>query len=886
MFQRLQAQYERLIQEKSHWLLMWLIIGLVFLAFQARHFTLDASAESLLLEDDPSLEYFRKMSDRYGAGEFLVLTFTPEAPLFSSSSLDVLTKLRDEIRALKRVESVVSVMDVPLLSNPPVPMSQLVSNIKTLEDPNADLEQAQYELANSPLYVNLLLNLDENTTALQINFPIDDTKNNLLNMRKELREQYRLSSNDIDKQQLKLVNELIYEHNTNQGALLHKDIEAIRDIIKQYEPHGELHLGGVPMIADDIVRFVKNDLTTFGVGVFLLIIITLTIIFRQPRWVILPLLCASAVVLAMLGLLGWWRWPITVISSNFISLLLILTLSMNIHLVVRYRELLRKHPDWDHRKLITVTLRRIAIPCLYMALTTGVAFVSLISSGIRPVINFGWMMTVGISVAFVMTFILFPVMLMMLGKDKASGERKQSNALTRLIAKITLRNGRLIITCTVILIAFTIVGASRLIVENSFIDYFDEGTEIYRGMTVIDQRLGGTTPLDIILDFNGDKPTVTVESQDEVSTELPGLQDSINTTNDDDFFVDESDPFLDDSGSDFIEEDFLSMDGDVGSFEDDFVGEDDPDKYWFTTDKIIAIKKIHEYLDARPETGKVLSLATMMEIAEDFNDGKPLTNIQLALLYGVIPQEFRAIVVSPYVSVEHNQARINVRIIDSLEGLQRDTLLSEIEQDIVAELGFEPGQVKLTGMMVLYNNMLQSLFSSQIMTLSAVFAGIMLMFLILFRNLKLSLIAMVPNLIAATLVLGVMGWVGIPLDIMTITVASITIGIAVDNTIHYIVRYKLELARDGNYVAAIRRSHQSIGKAIFYTSITIIMGFSILMLSNFKPTIYFGVLTALAMAVALLGSLTLLPRLILIVRPFNVKKLQQEVFEADRSDGN
>lgn len=876
MFHRAQAYYERLVQEKSHWLLLWLLIGLIFLAFQARHFTLDASAESLLLEDDQSLEYFREVSERYGASEFLVLTFTPKTPLFSASSLEVLTQLRDEIRKIDRVDSVVTVMDVPLLSNPPVPMSQLVSNIKTLEDPTADLEQAQYELANSPLYVNLLLNLEENTTALQINFPIDETKNNLLKMRKDLRTQYDLAPTSLDKQQLALVDELIYEHNSNQGKLLHSNIEAIREIIQDYEQYGEIHLGGVPMIADDIIRFVKNDLTTFGVGVFLLIIITLIVIFRQPRWVILPLVCASAVVVAMLGLLGWWRWPITVISSNFISLLLILTLSMNIHLVVRYRELLRKHLDWDQRDLVIMTIRRIAIPCLYMALTTGVAFVSLISSGIRPVINFGWMMTVGITVAFLMTFILFPAMLMLIGKDKTTGESKQSSTLTRYIAKVTLRNGRLIITGTVVLIAFTVVGASRLIVENSFIDYFGKGTEIYQGMTVIDQRLGGTTPLDIVIDFNGDQPKVTVEAIGNTAEVVEEVVDP--------FLDDFTDDFLDEGGDEFIDEDFLSMGSeDVGSFEDDFVGEDDPDKYWFTTDKVIAIKKIHEYLDARPETGKVLSLATMMDIAEDFNDGEALSNIQLALLYGVIPEEFRAIVVAPYVSVASNQARINVRIIDSLKGLKRDVLLKEIERDLVEKLGFKPGQVKLTGMMVLYNNMLQSLFSSQIMTLSAVFAGIMLMFLILFRNIKLSLIAMVPNLLAATLVLGVMGWLGIPLDIMTITIASITIGIAVDNTIHYIVRYKRELARDGSYVNALRRSHQSIGKAIFYTSITIIMGFSILVLSNFKPTIYFGLLTALAMAVALLGSLTLLPRLILMVRPFDIEKLKLE--HALESDG-
>lgn len=853
MFRAVQQRYETAVQEKSHWLFFWVIVVLILLGFQARHFTLDASAESLLLEDDSALDYFREISERYGSQDFLILTFTPETPLFSDTSLAALTALRDEIRQIERVESVVSVMDVPLLSNPPVPMSELVSNIKTLEDPEADMAMARTELANSPLYVNLLLNLDRNTTALQINFPFDRTKTDLLQMRDNLQQQVRNHPDSGAEKQLDLIDELIFEHNAKMSESLHQDIEQIRAITARYETYGELYLGGVPMIADDIIRFVRSDLLKFGVGVVVLVTITLSAIFRQVRWVVLPLMCSAAVVTAMLGLLGWWRWPVTVISSNFISLLLILTLSMNIHLIVRYRELLKKNPYWDQRELVITTLRRIAVPCVYMTLTTGVAFVSLVSSGIRPVINFGWMMTVGILVAFAMTFVLFPAMLMLIGKNYRSAEGSREGPMTRILARFTLRNGRLIILGSVFLTAFTVIGASQLIVENSFIDYFGEETEIYQGMTVIDQRLGGTTPLEVIVRFDG-------------ASEQPEPDESAVVEDGDDPFTDD---FVSEDTGAFIEEDFLSMDeGDVGRFEDDFVGEDDPDKYWFTTDKVKAIKRVHRYLDALPETGKVLSLATMMEIAESFNDEEPLTNIQLALLYSVIPEDFRAIVVDPYVSVAHNEARINVRILDSMQGLQRDALLAQINQALTTELGFDEGEVRLTGMMVLYNNMLQSLFSSQITTLGGVFIGIMLMFLVLFRNVTLATIAMIPNLLAATLVLGVMGWLGIPLDIMTITITSITIGIAVDNTIHYIVRYKAEFDRDQNYARALRRAHQTIGKAIFYTSITIIMGFSILTISSFKPTIYFGLLTALAMGVALMGSLTLLPRLILLTRPF------------------
>lgn len=860
MSARWYRRYDRAVTRHSLWVLVLTALITLFLGYQARHFSLDASADSLLLEGDPDLENFRTIIERYGSEEFLVLTFTPNQPLFSAASLEILTLIREAVRELSGVESVVTVLDVPLLANPPVPMTELVSNIKTLEDPDIDLALARTELANSPLYVNLLLNLEANTTALQITFPVNKERLELLEQRDRLLEEKGHPTNGFASPQLRELNEQLRLNNIERSDQIHEVISSVRQIMVQFEPYGELHLSGLPMIADDIINFVRSDLLTFSLAVLFLIIATLTLIFRRPRWVWIPLLCCTVVVVFMLGILGWGRWPVTVISSNFISLLLILTLSMSIHLIVRYRELLRKYPNWPHGRLVMMTVRRIALPCFYMALTTGVAFISLLFSGIRPVINFGWMMALGIICAYIVTFTVFPATLMVLGKNQATAEKKQGGQASRFFTRLTLRSGNWLIMGGIAIAAFTAIGISRLVVENSFIDYFDKSTDIYRGMSIIDQRLGGTTPLDVLINFEPlDGPAVSVQPEQES-----------------DFIDDDEAAFMMDDEDAFFSEDLSSM-GSFGSFEDDFDVDDDPAKYWFTTDKIARIKTMHNYLEAQPEIGKVISLATMMEVAESFNDGEPLTNVQLALLYTVIPQEFRDIVLEPYVSVEHDQVRINARILDSMEGLKRDELLRRIERAAVEELGFSPGQVELTGMMVLYNNMLQSLFGSQIKTLGVVFLGIFLMFMMLFRSFKLSLIAMVPNILAATFVLGIMGWFGIPLDIMTVTIASITIGIAVDNTIHYIVRYQREFQRDGRYVLALKRSHETIGKAMFYTSLTIILGFSILMLSNFRPTLYFGLLTALAMGIALLGALTLLPWLIVTTRPFRFRPPQDQL---------
>lgn len=855
MGQRMWALYQRILTGYTLWVLIGLVLVIGLLATQARYFSLDASADALLLEDDEDLALFRETAERYGAQDFLVMTYTPPTSLFSDDSLAGLEALRDDLRDIRGVDSVLTVLDVPLLSNPPVPMTELVSNIKTLEDPETDVEMARTELANSPLYVNLLLNLEENTTALQINLPRDTTREQLLTLKASLTEQ--ASTGNVPESieaDLERVDVMLKEQGNRRADMVHATIASVREVMAEHQDDAQLFLGGVPMIADDIITFVRNDLITFGLGVLFLLIATLTVIFRQPRWVIMPLLCCGAVVVTMLGILGLGRWPVTVISSNFISLLLILTLSMSIHLIVRYRELLRKHHDWDQAQLVMTAVKRIAVPCLYMALTTGVAFMSLLFSGIRPVINFGWMMSLGIACAFLVTFSLFPALLLVAGKDQRTAEKSSGGKTTRLLARITLKSGNAVLVTSLALAAFTVIGITRLVVENSFIDYFDQSTDIYQGMTVIDERLGGTTPLEVLINFED------VPERDSASRSAEEAPDGFV----DEGFVNEG--FAEDDG--FVDEGFGSGGAPVGSFRDDFGAEDDPEKYWYTQSKVARIKAMHRYLDEQPETGKVLSLATMIEIAEGFNDDEALTNVQLALLYTVIPSEFRDLVIDPYVSVEHNQARLNVRILDSMDGLKRNAFLERIEQDAVEKLGFEPGQIQLTGMMVLYNNMLQSLFGSQILTLGVVFLGILLMFLILFRSFKLSLLAMAPNLLAATFVLGIMGWFGIPLDMMTITIASITIGMAVDNTIHYLVRYQREFAKDGDYVRALSRSHNTIGKAMFYTSLTIILGFSILMMSNFRPTLYFGLLTALAMAVALLGSLTLLPRLIVLTRPF------------------
>ncbi|MGD8264450.1 MAG: MMPL family transporter [Desulfobacterales bacterium] len=808
--------------------ILCLLAVVSFLGYQTKNFRLDASAETLILQTDKDLQYARLIESRYGEDDYLLIAYTPQSDLFSDKTLANLTRLRDELAQLESVSSVISILDAPLLESPSLPLKDMVSDVNTLDSPSVDRKLARIEFSNSPLYKNLLVSPDLKTTALQIKFRTDKKYQELRARNDYFQEkQAKKQLTEAENAEFIRVTNELHKHRDTRKKIRHQDIAAIRAIMEKYRPDAELFLGGVSMIADDLISFIKNDLKTFGIGVPFFLVIILSIIFKKMRWILLPILCCAFSVICMTGLLGMFGWPVTVISSNFISLQLIITMAITIHLIVRYRELLFHNPETEQRILILDTVRLMLTPCFYAALTTIAGFGSLLFCDILPVITFGWMMSAGIIVSLISTFLIFPTALILLGKTTPHIKHKLRFSLTALLARFTETHGRMILIISFIAFIICAVGMTRLAVENSFINYFKDTTEIYQGMKVIDQNLGGTTPLDVIVEIvkpEVSAPIAAVKTEEEMNGAF-----------------DEFDEF-DETGND--------------------------DKYWFTADKMELVAKIHDYLDSLPETGKVLSLATIMKIAEKLNENKPLDNFQLAMLYGELPAAFKRMLIKPYVAPEYNQLRFSIRVKDSQKELKRNALLKKIRYDLTSQLGLGEEHVRLAGLLVLYNNMLQSLFSSQILTLGVVILALVCMFTILFRSLKVALIAITPNLLAIDIVLGVMGWLRIPLDMMTITIAAISIGIGVDNTIHYIYRFKHEFNMARNYIKSVHQCHSSIGNALYYTSLTIIIGFSILALSNFIPSIYFGLLTGLAMVIALIAALTVLPQLLVVFKPF------------------
>src|SRR6056300_273966 len=699
--------YQNIVLKNPKSIFILLLITLLSFGYFSKDFRLDASSDTLLIEGDPDLEYLEEVTERYGSKEFLILTYSPNEGMVTESSINNLLSLKYKIQSLDWVHSVITLLDIPLLNNSEAPLQERLESFKTLKDEGVDTERGFNEILNSPVFRNFVISEDGKTSGIIVYIKKDELK-------------------DIESKSA----QEIEEYKDTLKKKNHENITQIREVIKSYGDVGKIYLGGIPMITDDMMSFIKSDIIVFGLGVLLFIIATLWFIFRKLIWIIVPISSCFFSVVIMMGLLGLLGLKVTVISSNFIALMLILTMAMNIHMSTRYLQLKNEFPNKNNLEILSLTTGKMFCPILYTVLTTIFAFLSLIFSGIKPIIDFGWMMTFGLITSFIITFTLLPTLLNFAPSKNISVKKEEGSKITSFFSSVSQNNRNFVLITTAIVIISSVIGISKLEVENSFINYFNKNTEIYKGMKLIDEELGGTTPLEVILKFPN--------------------KENVKSEEDDDF----------------------------EEWEDDDSSNDE--KYWFTKDKIDKITIIHNYLDGLPEIGKVLSFSSIINVATQLNNNKPLGTLEMGVLYSKIPQSIKSEIIDPYISIKDNEARISLRIIDSQENLRRNDLIKKINYDLKNEFNLDESEYKLAGVLILFNNLLQSLFKSQILTLGLVMIGIFSMFIILFRNIKLSLIGVVPNFIAAFFILGIIGLLGVPLDMMTITIAAITIGIAVD----------------------------------------------------------------------------------------------------------
>ena len=795
---------DTILGKRRNLFLICLLFILLFFGYQSLNLKLDASSDTLILENDKDLIATREVSDTYSSNEFLIITLSDADGIVTTKNIEFIKTLDQKIKQFEWVVSTQSILDAPLLTINNQSLSDLANEIKTLKDTGINIIDAEEELKKSPIFRELVISEDGSTSAILINLRENERLNELIKLRSE-----KLSN---DKREI--INQEYENIKKTNDKKRSQNIFEIRNLIKEFSNQGiEMHLGGIPMIADDTITFVKNDMMVFGFGVLIFILLVLYLIFRSPIWIAIALSNCIFSLILMVGVVSFLNWKITVISSNFISLMLILSLSMTVHIIVRYRQIINDNENLERIDLIKNCCLKMVYPCLFTALTTIFAFGTLYSSGIKPVMDFGLMMCLGLTITLATSFIYLPIILSFF--NLKNNLNLASNTSNNILLRLAKNYQLLVIISFFFMFIVGIYGVQLLKVENSFVDYFKKDTEIYKGMKKIDQKLGGTTPLDIIIQFNSD----------------------------------------DDNNIDEIDEDFLD-------FEIDY----NPEDYWFTKEKINIVKGIHDHLDSYPFSGKILSLASLVRTAEQLNNNKEFDALELGILYKKLPSDLKDQILSPYLSIEKNQARISMRIIDTHEELRRNEFIKNLTMYINENFNSDAYQVSISGILILYNNMLQSLFDSQIKSLLIVMVGIFFMLSVLFRSLQIALVTIVPNIIACFTILGTMGLLNIPLDLMTITIASITIGIAVDNCIHYVYRYKEYYNQTNNHLETIALCQNTVGRAIQNTSFTIIAGFSILIFSNFYPTIYFGIFTAMAMFIALLGSLTLLPTLLKYIK--------------------
>ena len=805
------------------YLLILLFVGLISLisGLGLSNFKLDASSDALVLENDESLKAYREAEDEFGDSSFLIVTYEPNKELFSDYSINRIANLENDLKNIDGVDSVLSLLDAPIFFQPRVGLSQVADNLKDLTDENIDLELAKDEIVNNPIYKELIISKDGKTTAMQVVLRGNNEYDELIKERYDILESLDskeplTSKNKLDLQNnLTNINTRISEINNQESDFNKILITNIRNTLDKYKEDATIYLGGPSMIATDMMDYIEADLMVFGTAVALIFALMLYLFFGSIWLVVLPLMNAFLATFITAGFLGYMDWKISVVSSNFIALLLILTISLTVHLLVKINEIKK---DTDFRTAIVKGYDQMFAPCFFAALTTAVAFLSLTFGELKPVIEFGKMMAFGISIAFILTFTFLPCILYLIYKPKTK-DFLSIYKVTRSLLSFSQKNRTFIASSYLIIFITLCFGISKLQVENRFIDYFDKNTEIYKGMYEIDSKLGGTATLDIII------------SQPEDNFESIKIED--------DFFDD-----------DLFEDENSSAAG-----------------YWWNIYSLNKLEDIHDYLDSIPEIGKVLSVASGVKLARQINDGEDLNDLELALLRSVLPEDIRESLLYSYINKDDSVVRISTRVNESSTSLNRKDLLDKINHDLKNEFSLKESEYEITGLAVLYNNMLQSLFQSQIGSLLIVFAVISAMLFLIFRSFKVMIIGLVPNIFVASSVMGLLGLLNIPLDIMTITVAAISVGMAVDNTIHYIYRYKKELKKNGSDIA-LKNAHSTTGRAIFYTASTIAAGFCILSLSNFFPTVLFGVFTSIAMMLAFLCSLTLLPNLLVKYKVF------------------
>lgn len=809
--------------------LVVIFLGLCgLMASRLGDFRVEASSDSLSLEDDPGMEVYDKSRAAFGNDEYVFITVTRD-DIFTKEGVAFVKELTDKVAKVKGIKSALSITEIPLFLStkgpPSLPSLYMrgVAGQPKLDDKRVVLEKAKIELTTSEVYSGSLISEDGKTAAVLATFEIDENLRKLMDYWVDLKRKIKVAKGD-ELAKLKAEFEKVNpEYRAKETDRKDKRIQIVRDLraliaaeneaLKKSQVKGKVDGSGLPMIIVDMVDYIHDDLKTFAVASVGFLALFLGLVFQRFRWIFLPLITCIGTALLILGVFVLQDKRTTVVTCNIPSLLLIIGLAHTIHIIVRFQERSAQFPDaemWDNLK---AALRAIVVPCFYTALTTGVGFLSLMAAGIRPVIDFGFHMGLGVALAFLLSFTVFPASILLLpkftgGKGKKDSMGRSSVALGKL-AQFALNWRVPIVLLSIIVLSVSLYGTTLITVETRFIDYFRSDSPIHKSLSFIDKELGGTTQFEVII--SGKKGFFKTKE---------GLKAAQN--------------------ADAVLQKYRRRPEDIGS--------ESPESKERVVGNIVGLSSIVN------EATKIVHGAGMKKATKLFALNK------------IVPRLGQETLQS-YVTKDWSQIRVVARIHDTALDLDRNEFIAKIDKDLRGQLPKDV-TMEVSGIFVIYTNMLNSLTGSQYSTGFSVLGLIFVMMLLLLRNVRAAMLCMIPNTLPIVFVLGLMGLLGIHLDMATVMIASVSLGIAIDGTIHYTVRFREEYAKDGDAHAAVKRSHQSIGIAIFYTTLTCIVGFWVLALSNFVPNLYFGMFTGVAMLASLFGALTILPISLAWVKPF------------------
>ena len=769
----------------------WILIALG-LAYPASQFKIDASADTLLTKNNAAYLKTREINRDFTPEEFLIVAYgAREKTVLEPTHIEAIGNLVDELKGLERVKSVTSLVNVPLLSARPLDQIMAKPLETTIEKNNYSQSELESIFKDHPLYQNLVLSKDHRYAAIQVQFrknpELTGLHNKLLALDKKQLDGASLTDQeqqDYDAYKARATT-LEAELNGQRAG----EFEKIQAIAHKYSDKADIHFGGAHVLGQELIQIVKSDLKTFGLMTLAIVSVVLLLFFRSLRWLAIIFACCAIPVTITTGLLALLDLRATVISANFIAVQVVLTIAMLVHLVTHLLESQREQPEKSLYRSLLDTMTDKAKPTLYAALTTSIGFVSMVFTDIQPVIDLGWMMLCATLVSASVVLTGFPAFCLALWRSKVPPAIWRMNWLSRTIVAMP-RWKAVVIPGTVIVGVVCSIAATGVTVENSFINYFDKDTETYQGLKVIDQNLGGTTPLDVIYHVPPQKQKSAVV---------------------------------------------------------------------LSSDSVQALGTITRSLESAKGMGRVLSVYDFTELARNINE-KPLTEYELDALYKLVDKEIRQNLVGSYFDPETNRLRVSARIVDTTEGLNRQTLLQNIKQQF-KEHGVPLEQVEFANLFVVYKSLLAKLFDSQILMLGIVLPCMLLALMVLFRSITAALITMVPNLIALVVFFGLIGFLGIPLDFMTITIAAISLGIATDDAVHFVVRYQNRI-NQGDADNALADTSQYVGRAVFITTVVIICGFLAVCLSDFVPTRLFGAFTALVLATSFASTVLIIPALL------------------------